>query len=133
MAPWSSTTLYIAGFSGRAGPAEKTSLISRMPTRLCSTPKCPNPATYRGRCKGHAKQRNRDTHRNRQIYNSRRWKYLRRAVLFDEPLCQCGEIATDVDHIIPIEQGGDPYSRVNLQPLCFSCHGRKTKREMMAA
>jgi 5-methylcytosine-specific restriction endonuclease McrA len=104
-----------------------------VPTRLCLEAGCGHPSQYRGRCQRHAKQRNKDTHRNREIYNSRRWKYLRRAVLFDEPLCQCGEIATDVDHITPIDQGGDPYSRANLQPLCSSCHGRKTKREMMAA
>lgn len=107
-----------------------------MPTRLCSTPRCPDPATYRGRCQRHAKQRNKDTHRNRSVYNSKRWQILRRRVLFDQPLCPgldgqgCGEIAEQVDHIVAIEHGGKPFDRANLQGLCASCHGKKTKREM---
>lgn len=101
-----------------------------MPTRLCLTPRCPDPATYRGRCKRHAKQRNRETHTNKTIYNTKRWQILRRSVLFNHPLCPCGEIATDVDHINPIEQGGDAWSRQNLQALCHSCHSIKTNREM---
>ena len=101
-----------------------------MPTRLCSTERCSNPATYRGRCQRHAKQRNRETHRNRSIYNSKRWKMLRRAVLFDQPLCHCGQIATDVDHIVPIDKDGKVWDRSNLQGLCSSCHGAKTKAEM---
>jgi 5-methylcytosine-specific restriction endonuclease McrA len=35
----------------------------------------------------------------------------------------------DVDHIIGIEHGGQPYERANLQGLCKQCHGIKTKRE----
>lgn len=104
-----------------------------MPTRLCLTPQCPSPATYRGRCDKHSKERNRETHRNRQVYNSKRWKILRRAVLFDQPICQhCNNaLARDVDHITPIEHGGDPYDRSNLQALCPSCHGRKTRAEQV--
>jgi 5-methylcytosine-specific restriction protein A len=103
-----------------------------MPTRLCLEPKCPNPSHHRGRCQRHAKQRNKDTHRNRSVYNSKRWQMLRRRVLFDHPLCSCGEIATDVHHIQDIEQGGDPYSRANLQALCHSCHSRITRASQAA-
>lgn len=36
--------------------------------------------------------------------------------------------ATDVDHIVPREQGGsDQWS--NLQALCHSCHSKKTATE----
>ena len=113
-------------------PAGKTGRISRMPTRLCSTPKCPDPATYRGRCQRHAKERNIDTHHNKAVYNSKRWAVLRRSVLFNHPLCvECGDIATDVDHITPIHNGDNPYLPANLQPMCRTCHGRKTKQEMM--
>ena len=38
-------------------------------------------------------------------------------------------LATDVDHIVPINQGGDPFTRSNLQPLCQHHHGLKTKGE----
>ena len=104
-----------------------------MPTRLCLTPRCPDPAAYRGRCQRHAKQREHQTHntKGKKIYNSKRWQVLRRSVLFNHPLCiECGEIATDVDHITPIEQGGDPWSRANLQTLCHRCHSMKTRTEM---
>lgn len=103
-----------------------------MPTRLCADPGCPNPASYRGRCQEHQRQVNRDTHRNRQVYNSKRWRMLRRQVLLEQPLCACGcgRISEDVDHVMPIEQGGAPWSRQNLQALTHSCHAAKTRREM---
>jgi len=100
-----------------------------MPTRLCLTQQCASPAVYRGRCQRHAKQRERQTHRNKKIYNTKRWQVLRRSVLFNHPLCECGEIATDVDHVVPMHQGGDPWSRANLQTLCAHCHGQKTSQE----
>ena len=100
-----------------------------MPTRLCLAPQCPAPQTYRGRCQRHAKERNTETHQNRKVYNSKRWAMTRKVALHTQPLCPCGEIATDVDHIIPIEQGGDTWARANLQGLCAQCHGRKTRGE----
>lgn len=101
-----------------------------MPTKLCSEPRCPLPATYRGRCAEHQRSVNRATHRNRHIYGSKRWQMLRRRVLFEQPLCPCGEIAVDVDHIVGLEQGGAPYERANCQGLCKSCHSRKTREEL---
>lgn len=104
-----------------------------MPTRLCSDYSqghgCANPATYRGYCTTHAQQRNRETHTNKSIYNSKRWAVLRRSVLFNHPLCACGEIATDVHHIKDIDKGGDPWSRANLMALCHPCHSKITRRD----
>lgn len=66
--------------------------------------------------------------------NSAAWQALRASVLSDEPLCRAcktrGQVvpATDVDHIVPRAQGGTD-ARENLQPLCHSCHSRKTARE----
>jgi 5-methylcytosine-specific restriction protein A len=57
-------------------------------------------------------------------------------VLADEPLCRlccrAGFVvaATLVDHITPIEDGGERLSRDNLQPLCVRCHGRKTGQDL---
>lgn len=67
-----------------------------------------------------------------RIYNRARWRRCRRSVLAAHPLCaECERqgritLATDVDHIIPYDGTGNPYDPANLQPLCHSCHSRKT-------
>ena len=59
-----------------------------------------------------------------------KWRKLREQVLYQQPLCvMCGAVAVDVDHIIPIRQGGPVLAVDNLQPLCRQCHVRKTTRE----
>lgn len=40
-------------------------------------------------------------------------------------------IATDVDHIIPLRDGGAPFERSNLQGLCHSHHSSKTAGEVL--
>ena len=42
---------------------------------------------------------------------------------------QCGLYANQVDHVTPLEAGGDPWDRDNLQALCGSCHRAKTAGE----
>lgn len=105
-----------------------------MPIRICKATVdghgCPNVATYKGRCPEHARERERVTHGNKHIYNTKRWLMLRRRVLFEQPLCPCGEIATDADHIVRIEAGGEPWARANIQALCHPCHSVKTNAEM---
>ena len=68
-------------------------------------------------------------------YNSTRWRRLRLLILNREPLCrehkQRDEIvaATVVDHIKPIQQGGEIWNEDNMQPLCTKCHNRKSGKE----
>ena len=64
------------------------------------------------------------------FYSSARWIETRARVLNDEPLCRScrATAATNVDHIVdrlqtPPETWCD---LANLQPLCHSCHSRKT-------
>ena len=71
-----------------------------------------------------------------RLYDSARWKRLRRLVLTSEPMCRmCAEIgkatlASVADHVTPIAAGGDPWSLDNLQPLCAPCHdGAKAEQE----
>lgn len=70
-------------------------------------------------------------------YSTTRWQRLRTLVLAREPLCRdCAGrgvlvSATVVDHIKPLEDGGSD-ELDNLQPLCKSCHDRKTMREAVA-
>ena len=104
-----------------------------MPTRLCLTAGCPNPATYRGRCPQHNRTTEQSTRRaGRHIYNTKRWQQTRRAVLFDQPLCPCGELATDVHHIVDLDDNGDPWAMSNLEALCHPCHSRITRRNQAA-
>lgn len=105
-----------------------------MPTRLCSSSGCPEPVVTRGRCRLHARANNRATHSNttnRRVYNSKRWQLLRKRVLFEQPICAgCDDaLAVDVDHITSLDHGGAPYDRANVQGLCPTCHGRKTRQE----
>ena len=72
---------------------------------------------------------------NRDIYDSSQWKKLRAIVKEEEPLCRyCleNDLAIDtevVDHITPINMGGAPYDRANLQGLCRPCHEAKSRQE----
>lgn len=72
---------------------------------------------------------------NSKIYNSQRWRRLRKWFFVNNPLCaECERnglitAGTDVDHITPIRLGGEVYDENNLQTLCKSCHARKSGRE----
>ncbi len=99
--------------------------------RLCSTPGCTREATTGHRCREHERERNR-RHRSehKSIYNTRKWTFTRRRVLFERPLCErCGGIATDVHHRDGYD---DPYHLDGLEPLCHSCHYRVTRAEQLA-
>ncbi len=105
-----------------------------MPQRLCLHPGCGAAVTYRGYCAEHARDKERRTARKgARIYRTARWRHTRKRVLFAQPLCAvegCGEIATDVDHIVPLPEG-DPYALSNLQGLCRRHHSEKTRREQL--
>lgn len=72
---------------------------------------------------------------DKKFYNSAAWKRNRAGFLMANPLClKCEESniiepAVAVDHITPIRQGGNKWSYSNLQPLCLSCHAKKTREE----
>ena len=61
-----------------------------------------------------------------RLYDTKRWKRLRRMVLAKDPICitiGCNKPATDVDHI----DGNNANNHMsNLDALCHSCHSRKT-------
>lgn len=75
-----------------------------------------------------------------RLYDRREWRdFVQPAQLAREPLCRIcrrqGRIAAamQVDHVHPIDEGGDPYDPTNLQSLCDSCHSRKTRADHGAA
>lgn len=71
----------------------------------------------------------------KRIYTTPRWIALRNQYIAHQPLCEhClkdGLIVAGhaVDHIVEIEDGGDPWDWNNLQHLCQPCHNRKTANE----
>lgn len=66
-----------------------------------------------------------------RFYSTAAWLKLRALKLSENPLCECGckQPATEVDHIIPISQGGEPLDWDNLQSLTAACHSRKTAQD----
>jgi len=97
-------------------------------------PKMPS-KTYR--VKSYGKQTKHDKPKNwlkdqshKAIYSTARWIKLRKAYMQRNPVCEmCDKGAYFLDHIIPISQGGDIWNEDNLQGLCPSCNGRKTKKQ----
>lgn len=64
-----------------------------------------------------------------------RWNKVRMRVLRGNPVCVVCErkgvtsVATEVDHIVPLADGGARFARANLQALCRPCHELKTAFE----
>ena len=103
----------------------------------CSHRGCPNlvdPNTG-GYCEEHKTVRHQHYSKSRgdkkeiAFYSTKRWKSVRRAVMYrDQGLCvRCKQPAVLVDHIIEVKDGGSLYSMDNLQALCHKCHAQKTK------
>lgn len=114
--------------------------------RPCTATGCWRLVTSRsGRCEVHPKpkrpkdQRTSDARRGSAAargYDSR-WRKLRNRFIREHPLCiHCKaegrtKEAEEVDHIIPLRQGGARLDPANLQSLCRRCHQRKTARETL--
>ena len=70
------------------------------------------------------------------LANPRRWAVVRRAILVrDGYRCRaCGKAGRlEVDHIIPVAQGGDWWDATGLQALCRNCHFSKSASERRRA
>jgi 5-methylcytosine-specific restriction enzyme A len=73
--------------------------------------------------------------RSDPFYRTALWLRTRAAHLAREPLCRAckalGRVTPgrEVDHVIPIAQGGDRTAQDNLQSLCSPHHRDKTARE----
>ncbi|MDR9857860.1 HNH endonuclease [Paenibacillus sp. VCA1] len=104
--------------------------------RPCSYPGCPALTSEGSRCNEHrrAVDRSRGTAAERG-YDGK-WRKARAEYLRNHPLCKhCQDNnklteATRVDHIIPHKGNRQLFwDRNNWQPLCESCHNRKTAKE----
>jgi len=66
------------------------------------------------------------------FYSTAGWRRISARQLRRQPLCEaCVDVepATQVDHIVPISQGGAKRDPANLQSLCHACHSAKTVAE----
>jgi 5-methylcytosine-specific restriction endonuclease McrA len=72
--------------------------------------------------------------RSNERLTGRRWLAIRRRIMIRDlytcknPLCAVITISGEVDHKIPLEQGGTDHED-NLQYLCKPCHVTKTNRD----
>lgn len=75
-------------------------------------------------------------------YHNRTWRKLRDSIIASEPLCRncismgVRNVANVVDHIKPVSTGKTleqqeqlMWDVSNLQPLCNSCHNKKSAKE----
>lgn len=111
-----------------------------MASRSCLTPGCPNFASYRGRCKSCAAEKERTKRAGKDdIYHTKKWDRTRNHKLRLNGLCEyvdpdegyCTAIATDVHHKQDIADGGDKWSMANLEALCHSHHSQITRARNM--
>ncbi len=52
-----------------------------------------------------------------------------REVLLRDPCVYCGELATSIDHIVPVVDGG-PNHWTNYAPSCHDCNAAKGRRSV---
>ena len=114
-----------------------------MKTRVCAKPGCGRTAKEGQKyCEKHMGTQNNAENRKiftqrgkssqwHHLYESNEWRKRRAQFLKKYPRCFiCGNPATIADHIVP--HRGDLtlfYDESNLQPMCQSCHSRKTLKE----
>jgi 5-methylcytosine-specific restriction protein A len=68
--------------------------------------------------------------------STRKWRTLRESKLRTDPICEepaCRALATEVDHIVPLSQGGERYDWANLASLCAAHHEVRTLAQARAA
>lgn len=106
------------------------------PPRPCPTPGCPNLIEGPDRwCPPCTRRRQRHTDRDRAPAGRRgygaTWRKLRTMKLARSPGCEwpegCTRAATDVDHIVPLAEGGTNLLE-NLRSLCHPHHSSVTQR-----
>lgn len=94
-----------------------------MPAHPCPFPGCRALSPRAGRCEAHRPSYDQP---NRIDQHGRTWRKIRDRHIREEPSCRaCGALATEVDHILELADGGT-HERSNLRSLCSACHLTKT-------
>ena len=106
----------------------------RRAPRVCPVIGCPNlvvaPARY---CDMHQREQRQRVDAGRPSAAERgydaEWQKTRKEFLVMHPRCtECGQQATEVDHIVPIADGGTN-EWTNLRAMCKRDHSQRTARE----
>lgn len=66
-----------------------------------------------------------------KLYRSAAWQRLRAVILAEHPPCtvpDCGQPATEVDHVVALRHGGAALDPLNLRPYCRRHHSAKSTR-----
>ncbi len=105
------------------------------PNKPCAIHGCPvlAPAGH-AYCAEHEAQRQKRVDENRTSQSRKnygyKWQnYSKRYLKLNEYCIKCPNKSEVVDHIIPVESGGSMWDPLNHQPMCKSCHSRKTASE----
>ena len=102
------------------------------PPKWCSVCR----AQHEGRCERRLRETRRDYDQRRGSAAARGydhiWQRASRAYLAAHPVCElCGnQLASLVDHIVPLRAGGARLDPENFQALDVQCHVVKTRRDM---
>ena len=112
---------------------------------LCTAPACKEIVRDgTSKCEKHKRKQTKESNklrkvnggrRNAKVYDSVRWRNLSKKKRQNTPFCEmCDEegvttVADVVDHIVEIEDGGDPFAWDNLMSLCHGHHNSKTAKE----
>lgn len=121
------------GTGARGRHHREKAVPHRAPTP-CTHAGCGNLAEHHGRCGEHPHphrwgQRPRERERYGLTSQQRRnlWASIRRR---DHHRCyQCGQPGTQIDHVMPLAEGGARADPTNLAVICGPCHQRKNATE----
>lgn len=116
--------------------------MSIKPVRYCTAKDCNQLHRNKKYCNDHQYLLNRhlnkkEASKERSIYNNQSWRNYSKRFRAERIICvnfrECKGLAELVDHIVPIEEGGDMWLEFNHQPMCHACHNRKRQAEAMNA
>lgn len=108
--------------------------------KVCPAADCPELVGPGEQCPRHPREAfggasgRRGVRHHVEVYSSPRWRALRRQVRREQPFCLCGcnTVWTELDHVVAINDGGEPFSRENVEGRCRKSHAAKTSREITA-
>ncbi|MFJ3507811.1 HNH endonuclease [Streptomyces luteogriseus] len=99
------------------------------PPSRCADPECQE-LTTEGRCEAHRRKAWANRSKSWGSGSTRKWREARKRQLAEEPNCRrCGAKATQVDHVVPLSEGGSKWDPANWQSLCGDCHDVKSAED----